>query len=83
MYQIFIYNLCVRAGVGSILKGVDEAVLHMHTGEKLHLVFGGELAFGTKGRPSSPGKPRIPPNAIVDYEVQNVLFFLLKLVSPY
>lgn len=61
-----------RAGVGTLLRGVDEAVLHMHPGEKLHLIFGGELAFGSKGRPSSPGKPRIPPNAMVDYEVRAI-----------
>ena len=34
--------------------------------------FGGDYAFGAKGKPSAPGKPRIPPNADVEYEVELV-----------
>ena len=60
-----------RAGVGLILKGLDEAVVHMKVGETWKLNFGGDLSF-EKGRPSSPGKPRIPPGAEVDYEVKLV-----------
>ena len=52
-----------------ILKGLDDAVANMHVGDRYHVTFGGDLAFGAKGRPSAPGKPRIPPNAEVDYEV--------------
>lgn len=58
-----------RAGVGLIVKGLDDAVVNMHVGDRYHLVFGGDLAFGEKGKPSAPGKPRIPPNAAIDYEV--------------
>lgn len=29
----------------------------------------GELAFGKKGRGASPGKPRIPPMATVEYDL--------------
>mmetsp|Transcript_4666 Transcript_4666/g.7674 ORF Transcript_4666/g.7674 Transcript_4666/m.7674 type:complete len:203 (-) Transcript_4666:670-1278(-) len=61
-----------RAGVGLLLKGVDDAVVNMHLGDTYHLVFGGDLGFGEKGRPSAPGKPRIPPNAELDFEVQLV-----------
>ena len=32
----------------------------------------GELAFGPKGRPASAGKPRIPSNAEVVFEVEIV-----------
>eukprot|EP00601_Ochromonadales_sp_CCMP2298_P027646 CAMPEP_0173294086 /NCGR_PEP_ID=MMETSP1143-20121109/13675_1 /TAXON_ID=483371 /ORGANISM="non described non described, Strain CCMP2298" /LENGTH=165 /DNA_ID=CAMNT_0014233719 /DNA_START=144 /DNA_END=641 /DNA_ORIENTATION=+ len=59
----------VRAGAGILLKGLDDAVPNMHVGDRYHLVFGGDLAFGAKGRSSSPGKPRIPPMADVDFEV--------------
>jgi len=62
-------NFYVRAGVGLLIKGVDDAVVNMHVGDRFHLNFGGDLAFGAKGKPSSPGKPRIPPNAAVDFEV--------------
>jgi peptidylprolyl isomerase len=30
------------------------------------------LAFGSKGRPSSAGRPRIPADAIVTFEVEMV-----------
>jgi len=32
----------------------------------------GELAFGKQGRPSSPGKPRIPADATIDFELEIV-----------
>ena len=35
-----------------LLKGIDESVVNMHVGDKYHLVFGGDLAFGQKGRSS-------------------------------
>jgi FKBP-type peptidyl-prolyl cis-trans isomerase len=58
-----------RAGVGTVLPGLDETVVNMHVGETLAVSFGGDLGFGQKGRPSAPGKPRIPPNAEIEYEV--------------
>lgn len=61
-----------RTGVGLILKGLDDAVTNMAVGDRFKLSFGGDLAFGEKGRPSAPGKPRIPPNAVIDYEVELV-----------
>jgi len=61
-----------RAGVGNILPGLDETVVNMKVGERLAVSFGGPLGFGEKGRPSAPGKPRIPPNAVIDYEVELV-----------
>lgn len=32
----------------------------------------GSLAFGAKGRPSSPGKPRIPGDATITFDVEMV-----------
>mmetsp|Transcript_24359 Transcript_24359/g.24620 ORF Transcript_24359/g.24620 Transcript_24359/m.24620 type:complete len:208 (+) Transcript_24359:71-694(+) len=61
-----------RCGVGSIVKGLDDSVLQMKVGDRWKLTFGGDLAFGKKGKPSAPGKPRIPPNAEIDYEVEFV-----------
>jgi FKBP-type peptidyl-prolyl cis-trans isomerase len=55
-------------GVNLIVKGLDETVLNMHVGDRLHVAFGGDLSF-PNGKPQSPGRPRIPPNALVDYEV--------------
>ena len=41
-----------RAGIGLLLKDVDESVANMHVGDKYHPVFGGDLAFRQKGRSS-------------------------------
>ena len=41
-------------------------------GSYFFLVVQGELAFGPKGRPASAGKPRIPGNAEVVFEVEVV-----------
>ena len=60
-----------RAGVGGILKGMDDAVLHMKVGDRWKLKFSGDLSF-EKMKPSSPGKPRIPAGAPVEYEVELV-----------
>jgi hypothetical protein len=43
----------------------------MHT-HPIHTSSTGEFAFGKKGRPASPGKPRIPPMATVEYDLQLV-----------
>jgi hypothetical protein len=36
----------------------------MHTGDVWELAVPGKLGFGEKGRSASPGKPRIPANAV-------------------
>ena len=53
-----------------IVKGLDDAIPNMSVGDRWKLSFGGDLAFGEKGKPSAPGRPRIPPNAVIDYEVE-------------
>ena len=60
-----------RAGAGSIVKGLDDGVLHMKLGDKLSLSFGGDLGF-REGKPSSAGKARIPPGGTIDYIVELV-----------
>eukprot|EP01039_Chlorochromonas_danica_P004958 gene4958-5443_t len=60
-----------RCGVGVVIPGLDESILHMKAGERVKLHFGGDLAF-PNGKPSAPGRARIPPNAVVDYEVELV-----------
>ena len=47
-----------------VLPGVEEAVKMMHTGDVWELAVPGKLGFGEKGRSASPGKPRIPNNAV-------------------
>lgn len=44
----------------------------MQTGDKWQLTIPGKLGFGEKGRPASPGKPRIPSNAELDFTLELV-----------
>lgn len=62
-----------RAGVGQLVKGLDDAIVQMQVGDRWRLEFGGDLGFGSKGKPSSPGKARIPPNAVIDFEAIHLL----------
>ncbi|GAB0493397.1 hypothetical protein MMPV_004679 [Pyropia vietnamensis] len=59
-----------RIGSGNILKGVSESVDMMSVGDVYQLSIPPALAFGSKGRRASAGKPSIPPGAYVDYTVE-------------
>jgi len=62
----------MRVGGGVLMPGVEEAVKMMKVGDRWALEIPGDLGFGIKGRSASPGKPRIPPNAVLDFEIQIV-----------
>ncbi|CAM9206263.1 unnamed protein product [Laminaria digitata] len=64
----------MRAGVNTLVpaSGVEEALLLMRVGDKWLLTCPPALAFGNKGRPPSPGRPRIPPGAEVEYTLELV-----------
>uniref|UniRef100_A0A7S3NPX8 peptidylprolyl isomerase n=1 Tax=Aureoumbra lagunensis TaxID=44058 RepID=A0A7S3NPX8_9STRA len=66
--------LYYRIGDGSLIKGIDEALPMMRLGETWNLIIPGNLGFGPKGRSASAGKPRIPSNAELQYEVSIVGF---------
>lgn len=61
-----------RVGAGGLLKGVEEVIPSMRVGDRYVISVPGPLAFGAKGRPSSAGKPRIPANAEITFEVEMV-----------
>lgn len=61
-----------RVGAGALLKGVEEVLPKMVVGDRFFLTIPGPLAFGAKGRPSSAGKPRIPANAEITFDVEMV-----------
>jgi len=61
-------------GSGNLIKGIDEALELMKLGETYSLVIPGNLAFGPKGRPATAGKPRIPSNAELQYDISIVGF---------
>lgn len=61
-----------RVGGGGLLKGVEEVLPLMRVGDQFVITIPGNMAFGEKGRPSSAGKPRIPANAEIIFEVEMV-----------
>lgn len=61
-----------RLGSGGLLKGVESTLPNMKLGDRWKLTIPGELAFGPKGRPASAGKPRIPGNAEIVFDVEVV-----------
>lgn len=44
----------------------------MVVGDRWKLTIPGNMAFGPKGRPSSAGKPRIPGDTTIIFEVEMV-----------
>lgn len=44
----------------------------MRVGDRWVLTIPGNLAFGPKGRPASAGKPRIPSNAEIIFDIEMV-----------
>jgi len=61
-----------RIGSGALIQGVEEALPKMKVGDRWTLTIPGPLALGPKGRPASPGRPRIPPDATLVFEVEMV-----------
>ncbi|KAL3929773.1 MAG: hypothetical protein SGPRY_001815 [Prymnesium sp.] len=61
-----------RLGSFNVLPAVEEVLPFMQTGDKWQLTIPGKLGFGEKGRPASPGKPRIPSNAELDFTLELV-----------
>lgn len=57
--------LTLRLGAGDVVKGLDEGLVGMKIGGKRRLTVPPELGFGKEG-----GGERIPPNAILIYEVE-------------
>jgi peptidylprolyl isomerase len=61
-----------RMGSGGLLRGVEETLPLMRLGDRWVLSIPSDMAFGKKGRPSSAGKPRIPGDATIVFDVEIV-----------
>ncbi|GIV42017.1 MAG: peptidyl-prolyl cis-trans isomerase [Vicingaceae bacterium] len=53
-----------RAGVGHVIKGWDEALMHLYRGDKATLIIPPQLGYGEKG--AGP----IPPNATLVFDIE-------------
>jgi FKBP-type peptidyl-prolyl cis-trans isomerase len=60
---------------GQVIRGWDLGVVCMLVGEKRELKIAPELGYGARGKP--PGKPPVPPNATLLFEIE-----LAKLTTP-
>lgn len=58
-----------RVGAGGLIKGVEEVIPKMRLGDRFMITVPTNMAFGPKGRPASPGKPRIPGDAIITFDI--------------
>jgi len=58
-----------RVGSENVIQGLDLAVQNMKLGDRWLVKVPPALAFGDKGIKPSPGKPRIPGGATLDYEI--------------
>lgn len=61
--------LRARIGRSELIEGWDEALQHMHRGEKWLLIVPPEMAYGARGRP-----PTIKRNATLVFEMELVDF---------
>lgn len=61
-----------RVGSGGLIKGVEEVLPLMRVGDRWTITVPGKLAFGSKGRPASAGRPRIPSDSTIVFEVEMV-----------
>jgi peptidylprolyl isomerase len=60
--------LAFELGKGGVIRGWDEGVAGMKTGEKRQLVIPADLAYGAAGSPDG----NIPPNSALVFEVELV-----------
>ena len=61
------YQLGLVVGVGEVIKGWDAGVEGMRVGDKRRLVIPPQMGYGSTGA----GRD-IPPNAVLDFEVELV-----------
>jgi len=61
-----------KVGLGRVIRGWDEVLLTMSTGEKVSVVIEAEWAYGYKGKESSPGVFVVPRNANLTFEIELV-----------
>jgi FKBP-type peptidyl-prolyl cis-trans isomerase FkpA len=54
-----------KLGAGEVIEGWDQGIEGMRVGGKRNLLIPARMGYGEKGAP-----PDIPPNAVLDFEVQ-------------
>lgn len=58
-----------RVGAGQVVAGLDEGIKSMQVGGIRRLYVPGTMGF-PKGLGAAPGRPRVPPNAEIMFDVQ-------------
>lgn len=68
--HLFIMSLLIYHSTGQVIKGLDIGVSSMQRGEVCMLLCKPEYAYGSAGCP-----PKIPPNAMLQFEVGKAEWF--------
>ncbi|XVF36447.1 hypothetical protein REPUB_Repub19eG0059300 [Reevesia pubescens] len=65
-------EFCVKDG--HLCPALTKAIISMKRGEKVKLIVQPKYTFGEKGRDATDGFPTIPPNSVLNIEVELVSF---------
>lgn len=80
MQTSLVFDCFVKHGglpIGQVIKGWDQGVKTMKKGEKALLTLKPEYGYGEAGSP-----PTIPPNAVLDFEVELLSWNSVKDITP-
>jgi peptidylprolyl isomerase len=72
LYNSMAHENETRILLTRLTQGVEETIPLMRVGDRWVLSIPSNLAFGQKGRPASAGKPRIPGDATITFDVEMV-----------
>jgi len=61
-----------KVGLGKVIRGWDEVLMTMSTGEKAEVIIESEWAYGRKGKESSPGVWVVPRDSRLTFEMELV-----------
>src|SRR5688572_2247639 len=62
----------INAGTGQVIKGWDELLLLLRTGDEAEVIIPANLAYGERSIPNADGSYLIPPNSPLKFRLKIV-----------